>query len=207
MKFVNSVGPNPRMVRMFMAEKGVEVPMEDIDIIKGNASRSEEHIKKNPMGATPVLELDNGDYLSEITVICEYLDEKFPGGNLIGTNAEERGETRMWTRRVDLNICEPMLNGFRFAEGIKLFQNRFRCVPEAAPGLKAIGQDNLEKLNGWIEGRQWLCGDRFTMADILLFCWLDFLKGVGQTINPDHANVQAWYDRVAARPSAAASAG
>jgi glutathione S-transferase len=92
MKLITSVGPNPRMVRMFMVEKGIELPLESIDIIKANASRSAEHLKKNPMGGSPVLELDNGSYLSEITVICEYLDEKFPGGNLIGANAEERGE-------------------------------------------------------------------------------------------------------------------
>ena len=72
MKLINSVGPNPRMVRMFIAEKGIELPMESIDIIKGNASRTEEHIKKNPTGGSPVLELDDGSYLSEITVICEY---------------------------------------------------------------------------------------------------------------------------------------
>jgi glutathione S-transferase len=207
MKFINSIGPNPRMVRMFMAEKGIELPTETIDIVKGNASRTAEHTAKNPMGGSPVLELDNGDYLSEITAICEYLEEKNPSPPLIGSDAEERGEARMWTRRVDLNVCEPMLNGFRFSEGIKLFENRFRCLPEAADGLKAIGQDNLEKLNGWMGGKQWLCGDRFTIADVLLFAWLDFLKGVGQPINPDHANVQAWYDRVAARPSAAATAG
>ncbi len=206
MKLITSVGPNPRMVRMFMAEKVIELPLETIDIIKENASRTAEHVKKNPMGGSPVLELDNGSHLSEVTVICEYLDEKFPGGNLIGTNAEERGEARMWTRRVDLNICEPMLNGFRYAEGIKLFQNRFRCLPEAADGLKAVGQDNLRKMNDWMDGKQWLSGDRFTIADILLFCWLDFLKGVGQGIDPAHTNVQAWYDRVAARPSAAATA-
>lgn len=113
----------------------------------------------------------------------------------------------MWTRRIDLNICEPMANGFRFGEGVKMFSGRMRCLPEASDGLKAIAQDNLEKLNGWIEGKQWICGDRFTVADVLLFSWLDFFKNINQPINPDHKNIQAWYDRVAARPSAAASAG
>lgn len=206
MKLINSIGPNPRMVRMFMAEKGIELPTQDIDLMSGE-NRQADHLKRNPAGQSPALELDNGDYISEITAICEYLDEKFPGGDLIGATAEQRGETRMWTRRVDLNICEPMANGFRYAEGLKMFQDRFRCIPEAADGLKAVAQDNLGNLNGWIEGKQYLCGDRFSMADVLLFCWIDFFKNIKQPIDPAHTNVQAWYDRVAARPSAAASAG
>jgi glutathione S-transferase len=206
MKLINSIGPNPRMVRMFMAEKGIELPTINIDL-RGGENRQADHLKRNPAGTSPALELDNGDYLSEITVICEYLDEKFPGGNLIGANAEERGETRMWTRRIDLNICEPMANGFRYGEGIKMFESRMRVLPEASAGLKAIAQDNLAKLNGWIEGKQWICGDRFSMADILLFCWIDFFKNINQPIDPAHTNIQAWYDRVAARPSVAASAG
>lgn len=206
MKLINSVGPNPRMVRMFIAEKGLDIPMDTVDLRSGE-NRQDAHLKRNPAGQSPCLELDNGDYLSEITVICEYLEEKHPSPALIGSNAEERGEARMWTRRIDLNICEPMANGFRFGEGIKMFSSRMRCLPEASDGLKAIAQDNLGKLDGWIEGKQWICGDRFTMADVLLFSWLDFFKNINQPINPDHKNIQAWYDRVAARPSAAATAG
>lgn len=206
MKLINSVGPNPRMVRMFIAEKGLDIPMETIDL-RGGENRQDAHLKRNPAGQSPCLELDNGDHLSEITVICEYLEEKQSTPALIGSNAEERGEARMWTRRIDLNICEPMANGFRFGEGIKMFSSRMRCLPEASDGLKAIAQDNLGKLDGWIEGKQWICGDRFTVADVLLFSWLDFFKNINQPINPDYKNIQAWYDRVAARPSAAASAG
>jgi glutathione S-transferase len=206
MKFYNSMGPNPRMVRMFMAEKGIDLPTETIDLMAGE-NRKEPHLSKNPAGQTPTLELDDGSHLAEITAICEYLDEKNPGGSLIGGTAEERAETRMWTRRVDLNICEPMANGFSFGEGLKLFQNRMRCLPEASDGLKAVAQDNLGNLNGWIAGKDYLCGDRFTMADILLYSWIDFFKNMGQGISADHGNVQAWYDRVGARPSAAATAG
>ncbi|HKK31311.1 MAG TPA: glutathione S-transferase family protein [Alphaproteobacteria bacterium] len=206
MKLITSVGPNPRMVRMFIAEKGMDIPAETIDL-RGAENRQESHLKRNPAGQSPCLELDNGDYLSEITAICEYLEEKSPNPPLIGTNAEERAETRMWTRRIDLNICEPMANGFRFGEGLKMFQSRMRCLPEASEGLKAIAQDNLAKLNDWIDGRQWICGDRFTMADVLLFSWVDFFKNINQPLNPDHANLTGWYDRVAARPSVTATAG
>ena len=205
MKLYNSVGPNPRMVRMFMADKGIELPMETVDLMKGE-NRQAGHLARNPAGQTPALELDDGSFIAEITAICEYLDEKNPGGSLIGETAEQRAETRMWTRRLDRNICEPMANGFRFAEGLKLFESRVRGIPEAADGLKATAQDGIGKLDGWIAGKDWVCGDRFSMADVLLFCWIDFFKGMGQGISGDHANVQAWYDRVAARPSAAASA-
>src|SRR5690349_23194120 len=105
------------MVRMFMAEKGFAVPKVEVDL-RGGENRREPYLSKNPSGQLPALELDDGTVLAEITAICEYLDEKYPGGSLIGTTPEERAETRMWVRRVDLNILEPMANGFRYGEGL-----------------------------------------------------------------------------------------
>jgi glutathione S-transferase len=203
MKLYNSIGPNPKVVRVFMAEKGIELPKVEIDLM-GGENRKEAHLARNPSGQTPALELDDGTYLAEITAICEYLDEKFPGGSLIGTTPEERAETRMWVRRIDLNILEPLANGFRYSEGLPLFKSRMRCLPEAAAGLKQIAQDKLGWLDGQIAGRQWIAGDRFTLADILLFVFLEFGASVGQPINPEHKNVTAWYARVKARPSSAA---
>ncbi|MEZ5561312.1 MAG: glutathione S-transferase [Pseudomonadales bacterium] len=203
MKFINSVGPNPHVVRMFMAERGISVDTETIDIMKG-ANRQTDYLKKNPSGQSPCLELDNGQYLAEITAICEYLDEVSPGESLIGRTPEERAETRMWTRRVDLNICEPLANGFRFSEGLALFKDRVVTVPEAAEGLKRIAQDRLTWLDKQLEGKQFLCGDRLTLADVLLYCFLAFGTQVGQPLNADNKNVQAWFDRMAARPSAQA---
>ena len=126
MKFYDSVGPNPRIVRMFMAEKGIEMPKQTVDLRKGE-NREAEHLKRNPHGQMPTLELDDGSYLSEIIPICEYLEEKNPAPAMIGATAEERAECRMWTRRVDLNICEHMANGFRFGEGLKFFEKRIPC--------------------------------------------------------------------------------
>jgi len=205
MKFYNSIGPNPRVVKMFMQEKGIKLPFVEVDLMAGE-NRQEPYLAKNPSGQAPALELDDGTVLAEITAICEYLDEKFPGGNLIGTTPEERAETRMWTRRVDLNVCEPMANGFRFSEGLPLFQNRMRCLPEAADGLKAIAQDKLAWLDKLMAGREFLAGKRLTLADILLFGFLDFGAVVGQPINPEFKNVTAWFERMKGRPSAVASA-
>jgi glutathione S-transferase len=196
MKFYDSVGPNPRMVRMFAAERGAD--------LRGGENRQPQHLARNPFGQMPTLELDDGTCLAEITAICEYLDETTPGASLIGATPAQRAECRMWTRRIDLNVVEPMANGFRYSQGLKLFENRFRCIPEAADGLKAVAQDNLKKVDGLLAGHEFLCGGRLSMADILLFCFLDFGANVGQPIDPALTNITAHHARLKARPSAAA---
>jgi glutathione S-transferase len=114
MKLYDSIGPNPRVVKMFMAEKGIDMPRMTVDLMAGE-NRQPAHVARNPGAQMPTLELDDGRYLAEITAICEYLEEKHPSPPLIGTNAEERAMTRMWTRRVDLYIVEPMLTGLQSA--------------------------------------------------------------------------------------------
>ena len=204
MKLYNSGGPNPRMVRMFMAEKGFDVPKVQVDIRAGE-NRREPYLRVNPAGQCPALELDDGTVLAEITAICEYVDEtKKDTPSLIGDTPEERARTRMWTRRIDLNIVEPALNGFRFSQGLKLFEKRVRCIPEAADALKATAQDKLKWLDGLMGGKAFVAGDKLTMADILLFAFVDFMGQVGQPLSADCKNLTAWYGRMKARPSAAA---
>jgi glutathione S-transferase len=205
MKLHTSIGPNPRVVKMFLAEKGLEIPFVKVDLMAGENRQAPYVSSVNPAGQTPALELDDGSCLTEITAICEYVEERQPNPPLIGTTAEERAATRMWTRRVDLKICEPLANGFRFAEGLALFQNRLRCLPEAAPGLKAVARDGEDWLEGQFKG-PWIAGERFTLADILLFSFLDFGATVGQPLDPAFAKLTDWFGRVKARPSAAASA-
>ncbi|WIM14075.1 glutathione S-transferase family protein [Enhydrobacter sp.] len=204
MKLYNSIGPNPRTVRMFMAEKGFTVPKIEVDL-RGGENRREPYLKVNPSGQLPALELDDGTVLAEITAICEYVDEiKKDTPSLIGDTAEERAKTRMWTRRIDLNIAEPATNGFRYAEGLKLFQNRIRCIPQAADDLKAVARERLVWLDRLMGDKPFIAGAKLTMADILLFAFLDFLKGVGQALDPACRNLTAWFERMKARPSAAA---
>jgi glutathione S-transferase len=143
MKLYDSIGPNPRIVRMFLAEKGIEIPKQAVDLRKGE-NREAEHLRRNPHGQMPTLELDDGSYLSEITAICEYLEEKNPKPAMIGSTAEERAECRMWTRRVDLNIAEPLTNGYRFGEALKFFEKRIPVAAEASPGLKMIAGQSAE---------------------------------------------------------------
>lgn len=205
MLLYNSIGPNPRTVRMFMAERGITgIPLEQIDL-PGGENRQPPYLQKNPAGQTPALVLDDGMVLTEITAICEYLDEIGPSGStLIGHTPKERAETRMWTRRIDLNIVEPLANGFRFSQGLKMFQSRVHCIPQAADDLKAIAQEKLTWLDGLITGRTFIVGERLTLADILLFCFLDFATQVKQPLNPENRTIAAWYERMKARPSAAA---
>jgi glutathione S-transferase len=205
MKLYKSIGPNPRVVRMFLAEKGVTLDEVQVDLPGGENRKPPYATTVNPAGQTPALELDDGSCLTEITAICEYLEERHPNPPLIGTTPEERAMTRMWTRRVDLKVCEPMANGFRFAEGLAMFKDRLRCLPEAAPGLKAVAKDGEEWLEAQFKG-PWIAGDRFTLADILLFSFIEFGGVVGQPLDPGFAKLNDWFARVKARPSAAASA-
>lgn len=204
MKFYNSIGPNPRVVKMFMAEKGIDIPRVEVDLMAGE-NRQAAHIARNPGGQMPTLELDDGRYLAEVTAICEYLEELYPNPPLIGTTPDQRAMTRMWTRRVDLYITEPTLTGFRAAEGFNLFKDRMRLLPQAADDLKLIAQEKIAWLDGLIGGRSFIAGDSLTLADILLYCTLDFARTVGQPFNPANANIAAWFARVNARPSAEAS--
>jgi glutathione S-transferase len=203
MKLYDSIGPNPRLVRMFMAEKDISMPRQTVDL-RGGENRQAEHLKRNPHGQMPTLELDDGSYLSEVTAICEYLEEKNPNPPMIGSTPEQRAECRMWTRRIDLNICEPLTNGYRFGEALKFFQKRIVCAPEASPGLKMIAANRLQWLNGQMAGKEFLCGDRFTLADMMLYSWLDFGGQIGQPLDPANTTIAAWFARVGQRPSVGA---
>lgn len=205
MKLYTSIGPNPRVVRLFMAEKGIEIPLEVVDLMAGD-NRKPAHLARNPAGQMPTLELDDGFMLSEILPICEYLEEKHPTPALIGATAEERANTRMWTRRIDLNIVEPMTNGFRYSEGLALFKDRLHVIPAAADDLKKIARDKLVWIDGLVAGREFVAGPKLTLADLLLFAFIEFGNRVGQPLDPANKNLAAWYARVEARPSVKASA-
>ena len=204
MKIYDSFGPNPRALRMFLAEKNVDFPKVTVDLM-GGENRQVPYTDKNPGGQLPALELDDGRVIGETVAIFEYLEEKYPNPPLIGRTAEERAEARMWQRRIELKITEHLYNGFRFAEGLDLFRSRMRVLPEAAEGLKATARDNLAWLDKLLQGKPFIAGDRFTIADIILYCATDFGASVNQPLDNAVTNVTAWKQRVASRPSAAAS--
>src|SRR4051812_26888424 len=149
MKLYNSIGPNPRLVRIFAAEKGVTLPRVEVDILAAAENRREPYLSLNPLGATPVLLLDDGTVLAETVAICEYLEETCTGPRLIGATPEQRALTRMWVRRVEHLVKDPMTAGFRGAEGLDLFRDRVPCLPQASVDFKRIAQQGLD----WFEPR------------------------------------------------------
>ncbi|APZ97647.1 glutathione S-transferase [Sphingopyxis sp. QXT-31] len=205
MKLYQSLGPNPRVVLMYLAETGVAVDCQFVDIMAAE-NRQPEFCAKSPLGHTPLLELDDGSCIAESIAICEYLDETQTAHALFGASAEERAQTRMLVRIVDQLVVVPMTAGFRGAEGLPMFQSRLLCLPDAAADLKRLAADGLAKVDGIVGVGPWLAGDRFSLADILLFCFVEFGAMVGQPADLALANLAAWRTRVAARPSAAASA-
>ena len=204
MKFYDSFGMNPRIVRFFMLEKGIELDREQVDIF-ALENRREPYLSRNPSGQTPLLELDDGTPLAETGAICEYLEEQFPEPALIGTTPQERAETRMWWRRVEINICLPMLHGFYFGEGLEIFRERTHCIPEAADGMKEKGRKAMRWLDALLADGRWLAGDRFTVADICLYSYIDALRGIGQPIPKGCSKLEAWFTRAGLRPAASRS--
>ena len=204
MKLFDSIGPNPRVVRMALAEQGLTIETVTIDIMKAE-NRQPAYLAMVPSGGTPALQLDDGTVISEITAIAEYLDEQ-PGANrIVGATPQERAETRMWARRIDLYILEPMANAFRASEGRAMFAPRMTLVSlEAAAELKAIAQEKLLWLDAQLQCRSFVGGDRYSMADILLLAFVEFGASVGQPMPAAATWLPEWHKRAAARPSAAA---
>ena len=122
----------------------------------------------------------------------------------MGKTSEARAETRMWTRRIDLQIVEPLTNGFRFSEGHDFFKDRLRLIPQAADDLKTLAQERITWLDEQIKGKDFICGDRFSLADIMLYCFLQFGAKVGQPFDPENRNVTRLFHSVESRKSAKA---
>ena len=171
-------------------------------VIEPVATRLDDHVAGKPQ----VIAQPCFTFIAEITAICEYLDELFPEPPLIGSTPEERAVTRMWTRRIDLHVVEPMLIGFRSSEGFDIVKDRARLLPEAADDLKTLAQERIAWLDGLISDGPFVSGARLTLGDILLFRTMDFGASVGQPLNSENKNIAAWFARMAARPSATASA-
>ncbi len=204
MLLYDALSPGPRTVRMFLLEKNLIIPTRQIDVFAGE-NREHPFLDSNPAGQLPTLRLDNGNCLSESVAIVEYLEELHPDPVLVGSTPEERALTRQWLRRVELNITEFIHNAYHYAEGVGRFKKRIPVAVEAANELKAVAQDRIAWLDAMIGGRTFLVSDRFTIADIWLYVWLDFGITVGQPFDRTLPNIGSWFDRIAARPSATGS--
>ena len=194
-------GMNPRRVRIFLAEKGVAIDKVDIDMIGGENKRAE-FLTKNPMGTMPVLELDNGEYLSESMAICRYIEELHPAPNLFGETALERARIEMWNRRMELEIMAPMTDGF-----VHLSPFWVGRRPQVAQ-YGELAHSHVKKRLGWIDAElathDYVAGDRYTVADITLQCALLLGRNTGMPVPETLLNLQRWYKSVTGRPTARA---
>ncbi len=202
MKIYNSsTAPNPRRVRIFLAEKGITVPYEEVDIVKA-VNRTPEFRKKNPLGLLPVLELDDGTCISESVAICRYFEELYPEPPLMGRGAKERAIIEMWNRRMELYLFIPVADAFRHQH--EFFKGRIVQVPEYAQ----LQHQNAQKAFSWLDeilaDRPYIAGDQFSIADITALCAVDFARVSKIRIQPEQKNLARWYEAVSSRPSAKA---
>jgi glutathione S-transferase len=202
MKLYNSpAAPNPRRVRVFLAEKGVQVPLEDVDI--GNrVNRQPEFLKKNPLAGVPVLELDDGECIAESVAICRYFEGLHPDPPLMGVDAKDRAIVEMWNRRMEFAVLMPIADSFR--QRHEFFKGRIRQLPDYADLQKLNAEDNLKWLDTELANRPYIAGDRYSIADITAMIAIDFARISKIAIQPDQKNLARWHAEVAARPSAKA---
>jgi len=196
--------PNPRRVRIFIAEKGIDLPETPIGIQKGG-HKSPEHVARNSLGQVPTLELDDGTYLSESVSICRYLEALHPEKPLFGATPLEAARIDMWIRRIEMRIMTPVGMFWVHAHPLtaRLHAQKYKEFGEANRKNYA---NALEWLNGeFADGRQFISGDAYTMADIVALTTVDFAKFTGLDIPETCEHVRAWHARVSARPSADAN--
>lgn len=200
MKLHESPSPNARRVAVFMAEKGIDCERVSVDIRAGENIQTE-YLSKNPAGRVPVLELDDGSYISESIAICRYLEAIAPEPNLFGLDAMEIANVEMWQRRVELNLFLEIAGAFRNITGF--FKDRETCVEEWGKVCAEKAPQALTMFDDQLSGNQYLAGDRFTVADITLAITLDFAEMVKVAPLPALDHITRWRANVTSRDSLA----
>src|SRR5688500_16734615 len=194
--------PNPRRVRIFLAEKGVAYDTIEVSIAAA-AHQTPEFRKKNPIALLPVLELADGKILRESMAICRYIEEQHPEPNLFGADAWERAQIEMWNRHAELELLFPISQVFRNTH--KFWIGRIKQSPEFGDIMRDLAGQRFEWLDGELSARPYIAGERFSVADITALCAIDFGKVVDVRIDPaKYPNLAAWHKRVSDRPSAKA---
>ena len=193
--------PNPRRVRIFLAEKGIEVPRQQVDIMAGE-HKEPALSKLNPFERLPILELDDGQVICESLAICRYFEAVQPEPPLFGTDALDQAMVEMWQRRVEQNLYMPVSYAFRHGHP--------RMASLEVPQVREWGEANLARIpkmldyfDGELGQREFLAGDRFSVADITALCAVDFMKVVRLSLD-GHENLRRWHGEVSGRPSASA---
>jgi glutathione S-transferase len=199
--YSSAQAPNPRRVRIFLAEKGVQVPIVEVNI--GAAENLKpEFLAKNPMGRVPVLELDDGACIAESVAICRYFEELHPDPPLMGTDARDRALVEMWNRRLELELFAPISHAFRHLH--RYFAGRYPQVADWGEECRRSARDRMSWLDQVLADREFISGDSFTIADITALAGIDFGRVSDIRIQPEQANLKRWHEAVSSRPSAKA---
>ena len=202
MKLYNDkLAPNPRRVRIFLAEKGIHVPTEDVAIMKGE-HKTPEHRARNAFGQLPVLELDDGTHISESVAICRYFEELSPDPPLMGASPKEKALVEMWQRQIEFNLFMPVAMTFRHTHpAMGALETQIQPWGELN---KERAQKSLQWLDQSLAGKQFITGRNFTIADITAMCAIDFGRIWRFAIPAELENARRWHAAVASRPSAKA---
>jgi glutathione S-transferase len=187
---------------IFAAEKGIELALQDIDILAGQ-SRTPEFLAKNPSGGVPVLEFDDGSCLAESVAICRYLEGLHPEPNMFGRGLREQAQIEMWNRRMELELFAAI--GRTVQNTSPIFQGRFKQFPDYGEAQRAVVHQRLERMDRELNGHQFVAADRFTIADITALVAIDIGGRLADIkIAPELAYLTRWHELVSSRPSAKA---
>lgn len=194
--------PNPRRVRIFLAEKGIDIPKQEVDL-GALEQYGEAFTAMNPMQRVPVLVLDDGTVITESVAICLYFEKLNPEPNLFGRDALESAQVEMWNRRLELHFYGPVSQSFRHASPAMAK----REIPQV-PDWGVASRDKAAEFVGFLEKelgkREYVAGNRFTIADITALCTVDFMRVIKLSVTPEMKNLTRWHAAVSSRPSAKA---
>ncbi len=202
MKLYDADGaPNSRRVRIFLAEKNIEIEKIAVDLQKGD-NLKKDFKNKNPLAKVPVLELDNGKMISESVAICRYFEEMNPQPPLFGTTALEKAQVEMWQRRAEFGFLFPVGMSFQHITGH--FKDRMTPNPAWGEDCKIVAYGFMKFIDQHLASNQFLVDEYFSIADITMLCTLDFARVVDIRLNEKHQNLKRWYELVSSRNSAKA---
>ena len=194
--------PNPRRVRVFLAEKGIEVPLVSVDM--GALGHKQEPVSsRNPLQRLPVLELDDGSILTESVAICRYFEELQPEPALFGQGALGKAKVEMWQRRMEFNLLSCVAQAFRHIHPA-MKEWEIPQIPEWGEANKTKAVEFLKLLDTELANREFAAGDAYSIADITGMIAIDFMKPARIKVPDECANVLRWYSAVTSRPSASA---
>ena len=200
--YTSRLAPNPRRVAIFLAEKGIDIPTVEVDLAK-KENLLPEFLSRNPLGRVPVLEFDDGSYLTESVAICRYFEATNPEPALFGTGARAQADVEMWNRRMEFEVLANVTGCFRHSH--PYWQGRIEQVADYGDLCRRTLEERMAWLDGEIADRPFIAGERFTVADITAVTGFDLGRVAKIRIPETLTNLTAWYGRVSERPSVAAT--